>query len=311
VTAVIDGTRPAEAATDAPNDHLAADGELQRLTIEFDYANASLALNAITDVDQIHKLPTVEEIRHDLLTSYDFADMYFHLRDGELPSDDKRARKILLEAEDFVFEDGLLWHLRTPRTRKLDRTYSVIKTICLPERFRKKMAHVLHNQNCHVGIDRTYAAARLKYFYPGQYTYLRKHILSCETCQKAKENTHPLRAPITDLGLTVLGHKWNADIHGSFTQTSSNNAYVLVFVEQVSLWTEFYPLSEITADAIVQAFLDCVVSRYGAVKQLCLISDRRSAFTSQLMQTVTKTFHVTQILTAPYKHNQNQPAEII
>jgi hypothetical protein len=169
--------------------------------------NASLAVNAITDVDQTRKLPTVEEIRHDLPTSYDFADMYFYLRDGELPSNDKRARKILLEAEDFVFEDGLLWHLHTPRTRKLDRAYSVLKTICLPERFRKEIAHVLHNQNCHVGIDRTYAAARLKYFYPGQYTYLRKHILSCETCQKAKENTHPLRAPIADLGLTVFGTK--------------------------------------------------------------------------------------------------------
>jgi hypothetical protein len=29
------------------------------------------------------------------------------------------------------------------------------------------------------------------------------------------------------------------------------------------------------------------------------------------MQIVARTFHVTQILTAPYKHNQNQPAEII
>jgi hypothetical protein len=145
VTAVIDGTRTAEAATDAQNDHLAADGGLQRLTIEFDYTNASLAVNAITAVDQTHKLSTVEEIRHDLPTSYDFAEMFFYLRDGELPSDDKRARKILLEAEDFVFEDGLLWHLHTPRTRKLGRAYSVLKTICLPERFRKEIAHVLHN----------------------------------------------------------------------------------------------------------------------------------------------------------------------
>jgi hypothetical protein len=158
VTAVIDGTRTADAATDVPNDHPAVDGEIQRLTVEFDHTNASLTVNAITDdavtdVDQTHKLPTAEEIRHDLPMSYDFADMYFYLRDGELHSDDKRARKILLEAEYYVFEDGLLWHLHTPRTRKLYRTYSVIKTICLPERFRKEIARVLHNQNCHVGID--------------------------------------------------------------------------------------------------------------------------------------------------------------
>jgi hypothetical protein len=127
-----------------------------------------------------------------------------------------------------------------------------------------------------------------------------------------KENTHPLKAPIGDLGLEVLGQKWNVDIHGSFSRTSSNNAYVLMFVELVSLLTEFYPLTEITAEAMhSKAFLDCVVSRFGAVKQLCLISDRGSAFTSQFMQMFSKTYRVTQTSTARYKHDQNQPAKSI
>jgi hypothetical protein len=117
----------------------------------------------------------LQEIQQELPTSTDFADLYFYLSNGTLPNDDKKARTILLQAPDYTLENGILWNLYTPRTRKLDRAYSVVRRICLPEKFREQMAHILHDKNCHVGADRVYAAARLKYFYPGQYTHLRKH----------------------------------------------------------------------------------------------------------------------------------------
>jgi hypothetical protein len=47
------------------------------------------------------------------------------------------------------------------------------------------------------------------------------------------------------------------------------------------------------------------------VKQLCLISDRGSAFISQLLALISKTFNVAQKFTAPYKHSQNSLAEVI
>jgi hypothetical protein len=165
-----------------------------------------------------------------------------------------------LQAPEFTFENGTLWHLYTPRTRKLDRAYSVIKRICLPEKFRTQVAYALHFSSCHAGADRTFARSKFKYYYPGQYTHLRKHVLSCEVCQKAKEDTHPQKAPIGELGLTSLGQNWNCDLHGPFTQTSEGHTHICVFTEQVSLWTEFYPLTQITAEAIVQAFLDSVIS---------------------------------------------------
>jgi O-acetyl-ADP-ribose deacetylase (regulator of RNase III)/transposase InsO family protein len=315
--AMIDNTcsadAPAEAQTAANDDckQTAGTERPQRITIKFDHVNADLAVNAITSVEQTHQFPTMQQIQEELPLSADFADLYFYLLDGSLPDDDKKARTVMLQAPEFTLENGTLWHLYTPRTRKLDRAYSVIKRICLPEKFRTQVANALHFSSCHAGVDRTFALSRLKYYYPGQYTHLRKHVLSCEVCQKAKEDTHPQRAPIGELGLTSLGQNWNCDLHGPFTQTSEGHTHICVFTEQVSLWTEFYPLTQITAEAIVQAFLDSVISRFGAVKQLCLISDRGSAFISQLLALISKTFNVTQKFTAPYKHSQNSPAEVI
>jgi hypothetical protein len=253
----------------------------------------------------------MQQIQEELPLSADFADLYFYLLDGSMPDDDKKARTVILQAPEFTLENGTLWHLYTLRTRKLDRAYSVIKRICLPEKFHNQVAHTLHHSSCHARTDRTVALARLKYYYPGQYTLLRKHVLSCEVCQKTKEDTHPQKAPIGELGLTSLRQIWNCDLHGPCTQTSQGHTHLCVFTEQVSLWTEFYPLTQITAEAIVQAFLDSVISRFGAVKQLYLIYDRGSAFISQLLALISKIFNVTQKFTAPYKHFQNSPAKVI
>jgi hypothetical protein len=129
--------------------------------------------------------------------------------------------------------------------------------------------------------------------------------------QTAKEDTHSQKAPIGELGLTSLGQIWNCDLNGPFTQTTEGHTHICVFTEQVSLWTEFYPLTQITAEAIVQAFLDSVISRFGAVKQFYLISDRGSAFISQLLALTSKTFNLTQKFTVPHNHSQNSPAEVI
>jgi hypothetical protein len=109
-----------------------------------------------------------------------FADLYFYLLDVSLPDDDKKVRTVILQASEFTLENGILWHVYTPRTRKLDRAYSVIKRICLPEKFRNQAAYTLHDSDCHAGTDRPFALVRLKYYYPGQYTHLREHVLSCE-----------------------------------------------------------------------------------------------------------------------------------
>jgi hypothetical protein len=71
--------------------------------------------------------------------------------------------------------------------------------------------------------------------------------------------THPQKVPIGDLVLMVLGQKWFFDTHSPFPQTAAGHSHICVFIEHVSLLPEFYPMAQITAEAIVHAFLDCVI----------------------------------------------------
>jgi hypothetical protein len=129
------GERTEQRETDK---HLADSDVPQCITIDFDHANASFALNAIVIDEQTQRLPTLQEIQQELPTSTDFADLYFYLSNGTLPNDDKKARTILLQAPDYTLENGILWNLYTPKTRQLDRAYSVVGEYVYQRNFTRK-----------------------------------------------------------------------------------------------------------------------------------------------------------------------------
>jgi len=44
-----------------------------------------------------------------------------------LPACDKAARKLLLDKDNFIWDNGALYHLYRPRTKKLDRCFAEIR----------------------------------------------------------------------------------------------------------------------------------------------------------------------------------------
>jgi hypothetical protein len=80
----------------------------------------------------------------------------------EIAEDEKAARRLIYESENYILEDGLLWFLYTPRTRKLDRAYTFVKRLCIPTIFRAKIAMGSHDDNLHLGFQRLYATAKLR-----------------------------------------------------------------------------------------------------------------------------------------------------
>jgi hypothetical protein len=137
--------------------------------------------------------------------------------------------------------------------------------------------------------------------------------LTCETCQKTKAFIHGHKAPISQLPSdTQLFRVWFSDIHGMFMPTKRTGMkYIIVFVEKTSLWTEFKAIPDCSAAQVIQAFMECVISRFGVPESLILFSDNGSAYTSQLTSLFCKTFAVTQYFTAAYRPQSDEPAEIL
>jgi len=62
-------------------------------------------------------MPTLEDIRSQLPESEEFANIYNYLKSKTLPQNDEVARATVIEAQDFVLQDELLYHLYSPRRK--------------------------------------------------------------------------------------------------------------------------------------------------------------------------------------------------
>jgi hypothetical protein len=135
------------------------------------------------------------------------------LKDGTLPQDGKQARRIVAESQDFVIENQALYHLFTPRTKRLHKAYAVIKQICIATQHRRCIATELHDNVAHPGFDRVFSMACMRYYWPGMYTYLRDHVLTCAIYQKCKREIHP---PIVPVGEFASSSPTDTISHGFF-----------------------------------------------------------------------------------------------
>jgi hypothetical protein len=210
----------------------------ERVCIEFDVEDGSpFVCPVLSDAEVVQQmqLPDTNDFRAALPTCADFAPMYNYLLSGTLPTDEKHARRLIYESENYVLEDGLLWFLYTPRTRKLDRAYTFVERLCVPRKFQAQIAIGLHDNNLHLGFQRLYATARMRYYFPNMYAFLKEHVFTCQICQEAKRPVHPDRVPLLPLPNPKPLTYWIADFHGPFPPSceegeDSENAKNMYFV---------------------------------------------------------------------------------
>jgi len=90
----------------------------------------------------------------------DFAPIFNYLKHAALPKDDEAARSVILESQNFLLQDDVLYHLCTPRAKKIERAFAIFHQLCIPCGLRESIALSLHDNNAHIGFDRLHATAR-------------------------------------------------------------------------------------------------------------------------------------------------------
>jgi Integrase zinc binding domain/Integrase core domain len=248
---------------------------------EFDLDVAGITATSSTAVTNLAET----DLKLRLQECPDFAPLIRYLSKGILPTNDDDARKIILEAPDYILEDDVLYHLYTPRIKNLARAKAVIRQLCVPVDLRPQVAIELHDNNAHVGFDRLYALARTKFYWSGMYTFLRQHVVTCQTCQQAKRPTGRGKTPLTSLPVPPPLTRWHMDFHGPLAP-SDGKRYILVLIDTTSMWVELIPVADMTAQTVVGALYDNVIARFGVPKGLSVLTDNGSAFIAQLSSSV-------------------------
>ena len=177
----------------------------------------------------------------------DFKDIYTYLQDQTLPEDEKHAKYITIEANQYVIKDGTLYHVFQPRARHhagndLDR---LILQLALPKEKRLDVLKAYHDCQAgggHFGVNRTFGAIRLKYWWPKMYQMIQDYVQNCDVCQRIKVDRHRQPAPLNPLPVEEVFSRIHMDILGPLPKTKEGFQYCLVIVDSFSKWCESFAL---------------------------------------------------------------------
>ena len=123
--------------------------------------------------------------------------------------------------------DNILYYLSKCHSGQVIRLY-------IPSHLKKLVIEQYHDQNGHIGIEKTYNAIKGKCYWPKMYKELYQYINSCnlptEKLKKIRppqQETDALPFPFAKLGL---------DISGPYPTTLSGNKYIITFIDWYIGW---------------------------------------------------------------------------
>jgi len=248
-----------------------------------------------------------------------FNDIIAYLQEGSLPTDTQRARRIILQADNYTIDNDILVHLGITRSKRLSEVEPLQYQICVPPTMREALIEGYHCQLYHIGLEKTYLGLRSTYYWPQMYSQVRDHVLSCVTCQTIKTVPQQHKPPLHSLEQESLFSKLHIDHFGPLifpkghdpadNATKHNYQHVLVMIDAFSHYVELVPAVSTSASETAQLIFDHYITRFGVPN--VIQSDRGSAFNSALSSAFYKRCGIKHIATSPRHPASNSAAETV
>uniref|UniRef100_A0A668RSX9 Gypsy retrotransposon integrase-like protein 1 n=1 Tax=Oreochromis aureus TaxID=47969 RepID=A0A668RSX9_OREAU len=219
---------------------------------------------------------------------------------------DQRTGEDIQDLEKYVVHDGLLYFL-DPKTKCGLHPLKQLKLFA-PTTLRGYLLKYYHNHPTagQLGIAKTLARLRLRFFWPHMNSDVKKYVVSCCSCQATKPSQRKTSGLMVPIQPQRPWEYAGVDYVGPLPCTQRGNAYILVFVDYFSKWIEVSAVREATAQVAANKFITDIFARHGSPSYL--ISDRGTPFVSELSEHVLVTLGTEHRLTTAY-HPQTNATE--
>ena len=220
------------------------------------------------------------------------------LESGDLPTDDRHAKRIASISANYVIIDRVLYHFWTPNSNKSDK--DIRRQLVVPKDLRLLILRRLHDDvtGGHLGVLKTLGVIRQRYFWDTLIKDVHKYVNSCVHCQMRKPG-HRIRAPLLPIPVTGLFDRIAIDFCGPFHVTKSGNSYVLVITEYLSKFAWAFPTKNMTAITVANILFEHIFTNYGFPN--VILSDQGPCFNSQIMREFCRFFDVSKRFGTAYR----------
>lgn len=198
----------------------------------------------------------------------------------------------------YILMDDILYFISKTDSEPVLRLY-------VPLQLREEVVKQYHDVD-HLGVDKTYDAIKIKYFWPNLYKELHEYINSCITCQqRSSYNAKPLLQE-TDIPPFPFA-KVAEDLSGPYPTSLSGNKYIISFVDIYSGYPECFPVPDKSAANIVQLLIDEIIPRHSC--PLTLLSDNGSENCNNMVRETLKEMKINHVTTSFYFPGSNGKVE--
>ena len=178
----------------------------------------------------------------------------------------------------------------------------------VPESLKRNVMELYHDSKGHPGAGRTKETIYLTYWWKGMNADVENHIKSCKSCARRKARNAVAAVPIQGYQApTMPWERTHIDLTGPLTTTTLGNRYIVVMKDALTRYVETMAIKDKTADMVVDAFIQCVVYRHGAVGTL--VSDNGREFVNKLFAQVAQLLKIKHHTITEYNPRANGLAE--
>ena len=158
-------------------------------------------------------------------------------------------------------------------------------------------AHHDHTTASHRGINKTLAALRSCYYWPGLTRQVKRWVRICHECGAKKNWGRKRRSPLKQHVVGVPMERLAMDILGPLPLTPRGNRFVLVVTDYFTKWTESYAIPNQEAVTVAEKLVGEFVCRFGVPRELP--SDQGTNFESKVMAELCKLWDIEKARTSP------------
>ena len=214
-----------------------------------------------------------------------------YLETGELPADEKKARKLVLESSRFSIINDVLYYVDSSRQNRL----RIVTPSTIQDKLLKENYSEMFSGN--FSVKSIYEKLAKRYWWQGMYIDVYTHCKSCLTCASYRGAGYRTRPPLKPLDVGGPFERIGVDIL-EMPKTERGNSYIIVFMDYLTKWPEAYAISNQSSETIARLLVENVICHHGVPKEL--LSDRGPNLLSNLILDICNLMGIKKVNTTAY-----------
>ena len=221
----------------------------------------------------------------------ELVELITYLEQGELPADDQRARRIILQKPLFAIDNRILIFLDPKQDHR--------RRVVVPGHLRQQLLSEHHSSSMggHFAAKKTYGALMRHWWWDGMYNDTQKYTKNCPQCAVVTGGGRHHRPPLHPIPVSRPFQIVGVDVM-ELPKTDRGNRYVLVFQDFLTKWPLVVPMPDQKSQRIAELLVNEVIPLFGVPE--ALLSDRGTNLLSHLMRDTCALLGITKLNTTAH-----------